>query len=260
VRIIAIQGGKGGIFKTGTAQTVAAWLERANVKWRGADTDQENKTLHDVYQDQVTAFDVYDPADGRLLLSHVNLLVNDVDAARAAGHEVYLLDQGAGQANVLRGALQKTGMLDLVRAGDVKLTIAFVVVNTDASLTTLHTALSTTFPDVERVQWLVVANEYKDSPDSTVRSALNDPELTRLIRERHAAVITLPLIEDDSVVLAWENSHAPLSRFARTGGFAERGRINVWMNTVFAELDSVSAQLRDEPANAKPKRERAGAA
>jgi hypothetical protein len=246
VRIIAIQGGKGGIFKTGTAQAVTAWLDRAGVTWAGADTDQENKTFADVYAGRVAKFDVYDPVDGKLRYENVNQLVNAIDAARQAGStEVFVLDQGAGQANVLRGALEATGMIDDVRTGTLRLTIVFLVVNTDPSLSTLAANLERTFPDVPNVDWIIAANEYLDTSRSRVSDALRDPKLAALIAGRNAVTIRVPLIEDSSVVLEWVNSHAPLSDFQKNGSFAERGRINVWASTVFAELTRVGDLIRD---------------
>jgi|GEM_PF-4650091 len=253
MRIIAVSGGKGGIFKTGVAEAIAAWLDKSNIRWTGADTDQENKSFFDTHgSDRVRAFDVYDVDAGRLRPEQVNALVDDMDRARREGYEVYVLDQGAGQGNVLRGAMSETGLLDEIRDGSIRMTVCFVTVNTDPALSTLAANLETTFADTPSVAWIVAANEYADTGAGGVAGALRDPVLAALLARRKAQTIRVPVLESQ-VATAWINSHKALSAFASEGSFAERGRTKAWMGTVFAEFDRVKALLLDpdkKPLNA----------
>ena len=240
MRIISVGGGKGGILKTGTAQAIAAYLDRQNQVWTGADTDQENKIFADVYPGVVKPFEVYDTEAGRLRTDQINALVEDIDRARNAKADAYILDQGAGQANVLRGAMTETGMLAEVQSGAIAMTIVFVTLNSDAALTILAQNLESTFTDVPSVRWIIAANEIEDTLDSKVATVLaNDGPMQSLIRKRNAKVIRIPFLDDKTTMASWRNTHKSLAEFERIGSFAERGRIKQWSGTIFSQFDTV---------------------
>jgi len=251
MQIIAVQGGKGGILKTGTAELISSWLESKSISWQGADTDQENKTfyaVHDVDK-RVNRFDVYDQTAGRLVVDQVNALVNDIDRARRENVSAYVIDQGAGQGNVLRGAFAETGLLDEIRAGAIQLTIVFVTVNTDAALSTLLANLETTFADVSGVEWVIVENEFK----GPLGEVFNKNEsLAAAVAQRRARFVKVPLVPDEAWPLTtWENSGKTLTEFVASGPYAERGRLRTWMLAVHADLDRV-ADVLGERGNLAP--------
>jgi hypothetical protein len=243
--IIAVQGGKGGILKTGTAELISAWLDANAVTWRGADTDQENKTFNAIHgaDKRVKRFDVYDRPAGRLVVDQVNALVDDIDQARRENVSVYVIDQGAGQGNVLRGAFAETGLLDEIKAGAIKLTIVFVTVNTDAALTTLLSNLETTFADVPSVEWVIVQNEFKGPLGEVFEQ---NPSLAKAVAARGARFARVPLVPDEARPLTtWENSGQTLTAFVASGPFAERGRIRTWMRGVHSDFDKLADVLRE---------------
>lgn len=245
--IVTVQGGKGGILKTGTTELLCAWLDDKQMTWRGADTDQENKSFYAAHSSvesatNVQRFDVYDRTAGRLRVDEVDGLVNDIDKARHDNVDVYVIDQGAGQGNVLRGAFSETGMLDEIREGRIKLTILFVTVNTDAALSTLEANLRDTFADVP-CEWIIAKNEFKGSIDSVFTA---DEQLMKAVNARKARFVTIPLVPDSGAPLtAFENSRKPLREFVKVGPFAVRGRLHTWMRLVHQEFDRVNSAFAE---------------
>jgi len=244
--IVAVQGGKGGILKTGTAELLCAWLDGRKITWRGADTDQENKSFFAVHSSNASArnvqrFDVYDREAGRLNVEQVNALVNDIDKARNEQIAVYVIDQGAGQGNVLRGAFTETGLIDEIMSGAIKLTVLFVTVNTNAALSTLLDNLKTTFDGVP-CEWIIAKNEFKGQLDTIFTE--KNAEMLAAVKQRDAKFIAIPLVPDNGMPLtAFENSYMPLAEFVKQGPFAERGRLHTWMRTVHEGFDRVAGSL-----------------
>lgn len=239
MRFITVQGGKGGIGKTVAAQGIATYLDEHKISWRGADTDQENKVFAAVYPGKVAPFTLYDPESGRLQMGQVNAFVDAAVKALEDGVEVYLVDQGAGQLAALRGALAETGFLGMV-GKDVAMTVAYVIVNSDASLSTLSSNKDA-FEGVA-ADWLVVKNLVKGPITKYDQGTVLRPALM----SAGAKEAVIPQITDDTVADAWEKSGSNLTDFAdKVGSWSERGRMKTWRSAVLESLAGVDALLRN---------------
>lgn len=241
MRLILVTGQKGGVGKTTFTHILTNYLTQAKVRWRGLDTDQENKGFADIYPDQVNGITLY-TSEGRLVDETINSVVDEIANAMESGDiDVFVCDMGAGQLNAFMGALRETGLISEV-GGQLRMTCAYVIVGTIEILSTLM-GNHTLFDDVPAIQWMVVKNEKEGSLSAYDESR----ELRPAMLSRRAVEVEMPAIADKTVLPGWSRSGLTLAAFLEPSNkmpFSARGRLSAWLKAMHSELDRVSEVLR----------------
>lgn len=241
MRLILVTGQKGGVGKTTFTHVLANYLTQADIRWRGLDTDQENKGFADLYPDQVTGITLY-TSEGRLVDDAVNGVVDDIANAMESGNiDVFVCDMGAGQLNAFLGALRETGLMSEV-GGRLRMTCAYVIVGTVESVSTLMSNC-TAFDDIPAIRWMIVRN----AKEGSLSDYDNSGKVRPAMRERRAVEIEMPAISDKTVLPGWSRSGLTLAAFLEPSNrmpFSARGRLSAWLKAMHSELDRVSEALR----------------
>jgi len=239
VKLVVITGQKGGVGKTLTAQALSTWLRRKQATWRGIDTDQENKFFADANKEEVRPYTLYDTA-GRLVDETINDIVDEIAKAVEANIDVFVVDMGAGQLQALIGGMRETGLLSEL-GKSLELTAIYVLTQDVQSLSTLvnnHTILD----GLRGTKWIVLLNE-RDGP---VTLYLESDALRPAMAERDASEIQMPNVADKSVFRSFNESGLQLDQFldpARQQSWAQRGRLQVWLDAFTTQFDTLAAHL-----------------
>jgi hypothetical protein len=225
-KLILVTGQKGGVGKTTFALWLMGMLTKLGLLWSGIDTDLANQTFAALGGDNVEPISILE-ADGFFDANAMNMLVDDL-AAKADTDETIIIDVAAGLLPAIVAQMRARQLFGSTCV--IQTTIAYVLLNDDASVSTL-TQLVDIADDIAGVSWLIVLNER----DGRVAQYLDDSPAQAAMIQRNAAQLTIPALRDPAVLLALRNSQLnPIAFCADDSGqpWSLRGQLRTWLTRI----------------------------
>ena len=225
-KLILVTGQKGGVGKTTFALWLMGMLTKLRLLWSGIDTDLANQTFAALGGDNVEPISILE-ADGFFDPNAMNMLVDDL-AAKAHTEETIIIDVAAGLLPAIFAQMRARQLFGSTCV--IPTTIAYVLLNDDASVSTL-TQLVDIADEIAGVSWLIVLNER----DGRVAQYLDDSPAQAAMIQRHAEQLTIPALRDPAVLLALRNSQLnPMAFCSDDSGqpWSLRGQLRTWLNRI----------------------------
>ncbi|HXY59715.1 MAG TPA: hypothetical protein VEH76_14180 [Methylocystis sp.] len=228
--VILVGADKGGVGKTTVARALLDYLATNNIITRAFDTEYPRGTLHRFHPQETTIVDLQSTSDQMRILDTLN----------TAQVKVSVIDIRAGGLLLAMQALEDTGFLDAVAAGDFDFLIYHVLGPSIASLEEIDEIA----PYVQDGQYYLVKNHVNDTTFFEW-----DPITHRRYFEKveTAGEITIPKLNE----MAYEQveiAATPFSTFVadRTAegepaghSFVLRGYVRTWLHKIADEFDRV---------------------
>ncbi len=241
--VILVGADKGGVGKTTVSRAVLDYLASNNIITRAFDTEYPRGTLHRFHPLETSIVDLSSTSDQMRILDTLN----------TAQVKVSVIDVRAGGLLLAMQALEDTGFLDAVHAGEFDFLIFHVLGSSIASLDEIEEIA----PYVEDAQYFLVKNHVNDTTFFEW-----DPLTHRKYFEKvqTAGEITIPKLNEMSYEQV-EIAGTPFSTFVadRTAegeqaghSFVLRGYVRTWLNKIADEFDRVGLLSMVSPRTAKP--------
>jgi hypothetical protein len=231
--LVLSTGEKGGSGKSLLAWVLASYFHSKKWRWKGVDIDKANQQFATLGEDKVQGFTLQDDnleVDPR----QVTAFANYVGGAMEAGElDAIVVDVGAGQLGLIRGALRETGLEDFI-GRKLTLVVVYTIVSNRQSVSTLVNNM-TILDGTEGAHWLIVRNAYKGPLADYDKSTTLRPHLLKA----GATEIDIEKIRDESILDAWMNSGEVLGVFlTQSRDWAVRQKLTTWADKIYAQLDS----------------------
>jgi hypothetical protein len=229
--VILVGADKGGVGKTTVARAVLDYLGANNIMSRAFDTEYPRGALHRFHPHETSIVDLTSTSDQMRIL----------DTLSTAQIKVSVVDVRAGGMMLAMQALEETGFLDAVNAGEFDFLIFHVLGPSIASLEEIEEIA----PYVEGGHYFLVKNHINDTTFFEW-----DPLTHRRYFEKveTAGEITIPKL-DEMAYEQVEIAGTPFSTFVgdRTAegdpaghSFTLRGKVRTWLIKIADEFDRVS--------------------
>jgi hypothetical protein len=245
MKLEIISGQKGGVGKTLFAHARAAWLDKSGIAWAGADTDTANRFFNKLHPVKVAPIILYD-RDGSLAKETALDLVDSIAAKMDAGDvDTYVIDMGAGQLDAFLSVFRKTGLFAEVGAA-LQLTVFYVITNDIQSVSTLSANMAE-FDTVPGTQWIVVRNFIVGETKLYDESKNIRPAMLA----RNAKEVEMPNLfkEDESLLDGWKAAKVTIDAYAvKFASFSRRALLKGWLNGLYAQFDTIAADLHAKAA------------
>lgn len=227
--LIVVDGQKGGVGKSTVARLLLAYLARRGVGFRAYDADGIVGDLGRYYSGVTRAVDLASVSSAGVVLD---------DLVEGDGPGVAVVDLGAGSRDVAHEWLHLTGALAAAQAGQIRLTVVFVIGDTSASPALLREAVDRLrCPEAFVVtRNLGLAAEFPAYEASQVRQQ---------ILAAGGCEIHVPALARD-VYQRVDALGLPFDRFAaREGGarFSEANWVAAWLAQAEQQLEPIGARL-----------------
>ncbi|HMK88812.1 MAG TPA: hypothetical protein VK446_04155 [Methylocystis sp.] len=240
--VILVGADKGGVGKTTIARAVLDYLSTNNIITRAFDTEFPRGTLHRFHPHETSIVDLASTSDQMRILDTLN----------TAQVKVSVIDVRAGGLLLAMQALEDTGFLDAVNAGEFDLLIFHVLGSSIASLEEIEEIA----PYVQDGYYFLVKNHVNDTTFFEW-----DPLTHRKYFEKVecAGEIVIPKLNE----MAYEQveiAGTPFSTFVadRTAegdpaghSFVLRGYVRTWLHKLAEEFDRVGLLNMLAPRGAK---------
>jgi|ERR1700722_11960583 len=218
--IIMVGADKGGVGKTMTCRALLDYLDHRQRSCRAFDTQYPAGVLHRFRSDA----DVVDIAN----IQDQMIVFDGIDP-----EHVTVLDVCGGLLSPTISALDRAGLLDDVRSGAVRMTIAHVLGPTRESLDEIGEAARRLGSSARH---LLVKNYVNE----TTYKIASDPAYAKYFEVMAPGTITIPKLP----ALAAEDVNAKSVSFAAYAGDVAnsrilRGNVHHWLTAVWAEFDRV---------------------
>lgn len=228
--VILVGADKGGVGKTTISRVVLDYLNSNNVITRAFDTEFPRGTLHRFHPDQTSVVDLTATSDQMRIFDTLN----------SAQVKVSVIDVRAGGLSLALQALEDTGFLDAVHAGEYNFLIFHVLGSSIASLDEIEEIA----PYVEDAHYFLVKNHVNDTTFFEW-----DPLTHAKYFEKVSTTgeLTIPKLNEMSYEQV-EIAGVPFSTFVadRTAegepagqSFVLRGYVRTWLNKIADEFDRV---------------------
>ncbi len=230
-RLILTHGEKGGVGKTTVARVVADFLNSRKTSFRAFDAEGSTGQLLRFHGKETAHVDVADAASISPVLDYV---------MDGAGRRIALVDLGARSGEDLKNWLYRGGALEEAGAGNLGITVVYVLGGAVDSVGNLKECFKELGKDVSYViiKNFGVASKFEIYDQSNVRK-----ELLAI----GAKEVSLPAL-DGSVYQSVDRSSLPFSQFAEAQGtnfgFTERRYCRTWLRECFAALEEVASFLQ----------------
>jgi len=239
--VILVGADKGGVGKTTVSRALLDYLAINNIITRAFDTEYPRGTLHRFHPQETTIVDLQSTSDQMRILDTLN----------TAQVKVSVIDIRAGGLLLAMQALEDTGFLDAVAAGEFDFLIYHVLGSSIASLEEIDEIA----PYVQDGQYFLVKNHVNDTTFFEW-----DPITHRRYFEKieTAGEITIPKLNE----MAYEQveiAATPFSTFVadRTAegepaghSFVLRGYVRTWLHKIAEEFDRVGLLSQLAPRGA----------
>lgn len=230
-RLILTHGEKGGVGKTTVARILADYLTSREAAFRAFDAEGAAGQLLRFHSDQTSAVEV----DNAAAISPVLDYLMDGSPRRLA-----LLDLGARSGADLKEWLYKGGALEEAEAGELGITVVYVLGGALDSVGHLKECYGALGDDVSYVivKNLGVAEKFDIYEDSNVRQDL---------LAAGAKEITIPAL-DGTVYQSVDKASISFTAFTEgrgtSAGYTERRYCKTWLRECFAALEEVQGLLQ----------------
>ena len=239
--VILVGADKGGVGKTTVSRALLDYLATNNIIARAFDTEYPRGTLHRFHPQETTIVDLQSTSDQMRILDTLN----------TAQVKVSVIDIRAGGLLLAMQALEDTGFLDAVAAGEFDFLIYHVLGSSIASLEEIDEIA----PYVQDGHYFLVKNHVNDTTFFEW-----DPITHRKYFEKieTAGEITVPKLNE----MAYEQveiAATPFSTFVadRTAegepaghSFVLRGYVRTWLHKIAEEFDRVGLLSQLAPRGA----------
>jgi hypothetical protein len=231
--LVLSTGEKGGSGKSLLAWVLASYFQTNELRWKGVDIDKANQQFATLGEAKVQGFELQDD-NLEVNPRQVTTFANYVGGAMEDGElDAILLDVGAGQLGLIRGALRETGLDDFI-GRKLTLVIVYTIVSTRQSISTLVNNM-TILDGVEGAHWLIVRNAYKGPLVDYDKSTTLRPHLLKA----GATEIDVERIRDEAILNEWMDSGQLLGDFlTQTRDWGVRQKLTTWADKIYAQLDS----------------------
>lgn len=226
-RLLLTHGEKGGVGKTTVARLIAEFLLSRDTSFQAFDAEGPTGQLLRFHPDHTVSVEM----DKAISLAPILDFLMDGGANRLA-----LVDLGARSGEDLKNWLYKAGALEEAEAGQLDITIIYVLggaIDSVGHLKDCFAALGSTITYVV-VKNFGVAAQFGIYENSTIRKEL---------RAAGAIEIALPALEG-VVYQSVDKTSLPFSAFCNSeAGFTERRYCRTWLRECFGALEGASEAL-----------------
>ncbi len=229
-RLVLTHGEKGGVGKTTVARLIADFLAAKNTAFQAFDGEGETGQLLRFYPSHTAPVDVAD-ADG--IAPVLDFLMD------GKGQRLALVDLGARSGDEVSDWLYKGGALEEAEAGNLKITVVYVIGGAVDSVGHLKNCFAALGGDVD---YVLVKNQ-----GVAAKFDVYDGSNTRKdLLAAGAKEITIPAL-DGAVYQSVDRESAAFSAFSEGQGvkvgFTERRYCRTWLRECFAALEEVGERL-----------------
>ncbi len=230
-RLILTHGEKGGVGKTTVARVLADYLNSRKTAFRAFDAEGSTGQLLRFHKTETASVNVADAASIAPVLDYV---------MDGAGRRIALVDLGARSGEDLKNWLYRGGALEEAEAGNLGITIVYVLggaVDSVGHLKECFNALG------RNVNYVIVKNLGVAAKFDVYDKSNTRKDLLAV----GAKEISVPAL-DGSVYQSVDRSSLPFSGFAESKdaslGFTERRYCRTWLRECFAAIEEVDALLQ----------------
>lgn len=230
-RLVIAHGEKGGVGKTTVARLIAEFLRAREQNFRAFDAEGTTGPLLRFHPEETQPIDISAAASVAPVLDYL---------MEGTGRRLALVDLGARSGADLKSWLYRGGALEEAAAGNLGLTLVYVVggaVDSVGHLKECYQALGHT-PTYVLVRNLGVASQFEVYDQSMVRQD---------IINNNGREITLPPL-DQHVYQNIDRASLQFGQYAENQGgtfsYTERRYTKTWLRECFAALDEVASVLR----------------
>lgn len=226
-RLLLTHGEKGGVGKTTVARVVADYLQHRGTAFRGFDAEGPTGQLLRFHPDHTVSVEV----DKAASIAPVLDFLMDGKPNRLA-----LVDLGARSGEDLKNWLYKGGALEEAEAGQLQITVIYVLGGAVDSVGHLKECFAALGSDVNYVivRNLGVAARFDVYENSSIRKDL---------LAAGAIEITIPAL-DGAVYQSVDKASLSFTAFCESeASFTERRYCRTWLRECFAALEEASAAL-----------------
>jgi len=229
-RLVLTHGEKGGVGKTTVARLIADFLASKSTAFQAFDGEGETGQLLRFYPAHTAPVDVAD-ADG--IAPVLDFLMD------GQGQRLALVDLGARSGDEVSDWLYKGGALEEAEAGNLRITVVYVIGGAVDSVGHLKNCFAALGGDVD---YVLVKNQ-----GVAAKFDVYDGSNTRKdLLAAGAKEITIPAL-DGAVYQSVDRESAAFSAFSEGQGvkvgFTERRYCRTWLRECFAALEEVGERL-----------------